>query len=95
MAEKIYPGGIRVFKKGEKAPDFVLGTVIITLREFNEFCKANRSLLSDYKGEPQLRLNALKSQDGAFYFTVDTYSAERPASLPATALPEVSEDLPF
>ena len=44
--EKIYPQGLRTFAKNEKAPDFVLGTLVITPNELIKwlpsiYCKIN------------------------------------------------------
>lgn len=75
MSEKIYPKGIRVFPKHEKAPDFVLGTVIITPNELFTWLKENQNLLSEYEGNKQLKLQLLKGDKG-IYMQVDTYKKE-------------------
>ena len=72
MAEKIYPAGIRSFKKKDNQPDFVIGTVVITLNELVKFCKEKPELLSEYNGEKQLVLQHLSGNKGP-YFVVDTY----------------------
>ena len=102
MADQILPKGIRFFNKHQNAPDFVIGTAVITLNEFVAFCKENESLLSEYNGQKQIRLQVLKSKDGNLYCAVDTYkntqdAAPAPASQqgfpvePADAI----DDLPF
>ncbi len=53
MSEKIYPKGLRTFPPRAEAPEFVKGTLIITLNEFIAFCKNNSSLLTDYNGAKQ------------------------------------------
>ena len=74
MAENIYPKGIRTFKKHENAPDFVLGTVVITLKELRDWALDEGSqYLTDYKGEKQLRLSATKAKDGSISLKVDTW----------------------
>ena len=75
MAEKIYPKGIVGFAPNEKAPEFVLGTLAITLEDFKEWVNGEgKQYLADYKGKKQLKLNVLKSsKDNGVYFTVDTY----------------------
>ena len=52
--EKIYPKGIMCFPKGDKAPEFVLGTVLITLNDLITFCKENPNLLTEYKRQKPL-----------------------------------------
>ena len=76
MAEaKIYPKGIVTFAKNEKAPDFVLGTIIINPKELIDWMNQNQNLLAEYKGEKQLRLQALNGNKG-LYLVVDTYKKE-------------------
>ncbi len=78
MSEKksIYPAGIRTFKPHPKAPDFIKGTLIISLNELAKFCKENPELLTEYKGEKQLKCKML---DGKFGISieVDTWRAEK------------------
>jgi len=72
MADKIYPKGLRTFPPREGAPDFVKGTCLVTINELVKFCKDNPDYMSDYKGEPQLKLD-IKDGDNGLYFTVNTY----------------------
>lgn len=93
--EKIYPKGIQTFEPHANAPDFVLGTVIITMRDLIAWIKENENLLTEYNGKKQLKLQLTKSRDGRPSFSVDTYKpAEKPAEKPASNEP-VSDDLPF
>ena len=102
MADQILPKGIRFFNKHQNAPDFVIGTAVITLNDLVTFCKENESLLSEYNGQKQIRLQVLKSKDGNLYCAVDTYKNTQaappaPASqqgFPVEELPDNS-DLPF
>jgi hypothetical protein len=72
--ETIYPKGIRTFAKHQNAPDFVLGTVVITLKELREWALSEgNQYLTDYKGEKQLRLQATKAKDGSLSLKVDTW----------------------
>lgn len=87
--EKIYPKGLRTFAPHEKAPAFVLGTLIITPNELFAWLKENPQLLKEYKDEKQLRLNILNGDKG-IYFVVDTY--EKGA---ATGGNSATNDLPF
>jgi hypothetical protein len=100
MSETIYPKGIRVFKPHDNAPDFVKGTVIITMNELFTFCKENENLLSEYNGNKQLKCQLLDGDKG-MYMSVDTWKPEQqPAttidtpSEPAT-LTQDQDDLPF
>lgn len=79
----VYPKGIRVFAPRDKAPEFVKGQIVIGLNELVKFCKDNPELLSEYKGEKQLKLNLLSGKDG-LYTVVDTYKKDA-----------VKDDLPF
>lgn len=90
--EKIYPKGIITFPKREGSPDFVLGSAVVTVKDFFEFCKENQSLMSEYNGKNQLKLNILQGQNGV-YFTVDTYKKKQePQELKKDIF---SDDLPF
>lgn len=85
MADKkaIYPEGCRAFSPREKSPEWVKGTIVIEPNKLIAWLKENKSLLKDYKGEPQLRLN-LKAGTKGLYLEVDTYEPKKETS-----------DLPF
>ena len=68
--EKVYAKGIRTFGKHEKAPDFVLGTLIISPNELMEWINENPQYLTDYKGSPQLKMQVLNGDKG-IYLTVN------------------------
>jgi hypothetical protein len=74
--EKIYVKGFRTFKPNETAPDFVLGDLIISIGEFEQFIKENENLLTEYQGKKQLKTTIKKSKDGGVYFEVNTYKPE-------------------
>jgi len=101
MSETIYPKGIRVFKPHDNAPDFVKGTVIITMNELFTFCKENENLLSEYNGNKQLKCQLLNGDKG-MYMTVDTWkpdsnsqsSSQNIPPEPTTLTPD-QDDLPF
>lgn len=67
-----YPKGIRVFNPHAGSKAFVKGSIVIAPNELLDFCENNKELLSEYKGEPQLKLNLLEGDNG-LYLTVDTY----------------------
>ncbi len=71
--EQVLAKGLRFFNKHEKAPDFVIGTLIVTLDEVKKMFDENREHLSEYNGSDQLKLQILKSKKGELYAAVDTY----------------------
>lgn len=70
--ETVYPKGLRTFKKNDNAPNFVLGSLIITPADFAQWVAENQQYLTDYNGSKQLKLQILNGDKG-IYFTVDTY----------------------
>lgn len=100
MAEKIYPKGLRCFAPRQGAPDFVLGTLIVTPSELSAWVEANQQYMTEYKGTPQLRLDLLKGNDGP-YVAVNTYKPTGEYTAKASPAPsetsgiEPVEDLPF
>lgn len=103
MAEdKVLPKGIRFFDKHANAPDFVIASLVITPNELFQFLKDNPTLLTEYNGAKQIRLQVLRSQQGTIYSTVDTYKKGEPKQQQAKAKqqpevikPKVEDDLPF
>jgi hypothetical protein len=73
MADQILPEGIRFFPKNDKAPDFVIGTLVVTLDDLAAFFANRPELLTEYKDKKQLKLQLLKSKDGKLYAAVDTF----------------------
>jgi hypothetical protein len=97
MNDKIYPKGLRTFPPREGAPDFVKGTLLITINEFNDFIGDNQKLLTEYRGQDQLRCNILEGDKG-LYFQVDTYkpdNAKGDQPQPSVNTDDDSEPLPF
>jgi len=84
MADQILPEGLRFFNKHQNAPDFVIGSLVVTMNDLYEFCKAHPELLTEYNGKKQLKLQVLKSAAGNLYSAVDTYKPATQAA-PATA----------
>jgi len=98
MSENKLLPGIRLFKKNDKQPDFVLATGVITLNELVTFAKENPELLTDYNGQKQVRIQVLKSKDGNPYIAVDTWKPTPQAPSGAISQPvkvENISDLPF
>jgi len=97
MSDTIYPKGIIIFKKNENAPDFVKGSMVITVNELVKFCKENADLLTEYNGQKQLKCQLLDGNNG-LYLKVDTWKPNQQQNQSnATIINESneSEDLPF
>lgn len=93
--EKIYPKGLRVFPKHQNAPDFVIAEVIVTPNELFAWLKENQSLLKDYKGEKQLRLQMLNGNKG-MYFVVNTFEPSESKPEAKRVVNDISSsNLPF
>lgn len=92
MSDKkaIYPKGVMLFDKHEKAPDFVVGTLVITPNDLIEWLKENSSLLTEYNQKKQLKLQIKKGNKG-LYAEVDTWQPSGKQSIS----PDVNTDLPF
>lgn len=102
MADQKLMEGIRLFKKKDTQPNFVLASGVITPNALVAFLKANPEILTEYNGEKQVRIQVLVSQAGNPYVAVDTWKPNAEAattSAPAVVsnaseLPDTS-DLPF
>lgn len=95
MSEKIYPKGVRLFGPRDNAPDFVLGSLIITPNELVSWLKENSGLLTEYNGDKQLRLSLTRSKDGkGISASVDQYKPKDDAA-PAGFTPKKDTELPF
>ena len=90
--DNLLPKGLRWFNPGEAAPDFVMGTLVVTPREFVDYIKENPQYLTEYEGKKQLKIQLLLSKNGKLYGKVDDYKKEdapagktppRPSSKPA------------
>jgi hypothetical protein len=77
MAEKLFVKGFRTFAPRQGAPDFVLGSLVITIAEFKDFVNGEaREYITEYEGKPQLRVDILNGKDGRVNFAVNTYKKE-------------------
>ena len=90
--EKIYVKGLMVFVPHENAPDFVKGTLVITLEELTSFFNQQAKYHTEYNGKKQLRCQILEGEKG-LYFTVDTYKKLADGGIAPVTVPE--EKLPF
>lgn len=71
----IKPEGIITFNRNAKAPEFVLGTIVIDVDKFQQWIDSHNGYLTEYNGKQQLKLQVLKSSnDRGFYLAVDNYT---------------------
>lgn len=70
----IFPRGIIVFEPHEKAPDFVIAELVVSLDDFTKFAEENADLLHNHEkyGE-QLKLTLKESKGGKLYLQVNDY----------------------
>jgi hypothetical protein len=86
--EVTYPEGIRAFNPHEKSPSFVKASIVITPNDLFKWLKENESLLTEYEGKKQIKLQLLDGKKG-LYLKVDDYKAKSKQSV------EAKDDLPF
>ena len=99
MNETIYPKGLRTFPPHAESPDFVKGTLIVTLNELVKFCKENGNLLTEYNSQKQLKCDILEGDKG-LYIKVNTWrpdANQQPETPPEVDgnMGEDDEPLPF
>lgn len=101
MAEIVKAKGLITFAPNEKAPEFVLGTIAISLKQLNEWVKGEGAqYITDYKGEPQLKLQvtSMKGKRGIL-LAVDTWKptpkAESPGTTTRDGITTQDDALPF
>jgi hypothetical protein len=94
MSEKVFADGFS-FKRREKAPEFVIGSLSVKVEEAIAFLKEHAS----ESGWVNLNINMGKT--GKHYVELDTWKpseSAKPAAKPSTkkqAAAESEEDLPF
>lgn len=93
MAEQILLKGVRLFKKKDSQPEFVIAGGAITMNELFTFAKENPDVVSEYNGKKQIKIQVLRSKDGNPYIAVDTWKPGEQSAGPAATEPE--EKLPF
>lgn len=100
MADQVLLKGIRLFKKKDSQPDFVLASGAITMNELFTFAKENPNLVTEYNGQKQIKIQILRSKEGNPYIAVDTWQPTQVPE-PSTSLtsgqeaPELEPGLPF
>lgn len=95
MADQVLLKGVRLFRKKDNQPDFVIAGGAITLNELFTFAKENPHLVTEYDGKKQIKIQVKKSKEGNPYIEVDTW---KPDGSKATAPPidkDPVDDLPF
>lgn len=87
--EKIFADGF-VFKRNEKAPDFVIGSMSVKVEEATAFLRNNAK-------NGWVNLQVKTSQGGKYYVELDTFEPKAQQSpAPAVATAESTDpDLPF
>lgn len=100
QAEKIFADGF-IFKRNEKAPEFVVGRMSIKVEDAVNFLK-------EHEDKGWVNLNVKQARSGNYYVELDTFkpndssnSISKPASNPQQTPPEPvneedeDDDLPF
>ena len=86
--EKIFADGF-IFKRNEKAPDFVVGGISIKVEDAVAFLKKH-----DKNGWVNLQVK--NSQGGKYYMELDTFEPKQQQEMPnAPIQQETTNDLPF
>lgn len=89
--EKVFADGF-LFKRNEKAPDFVVGSMSIKVEDAVAFMKANQ------KGG-WCNLQIKQARSGKYYVELDTFEpkarTEGGASKPKATPAEAEDELPF
>jgi len=93
--EIIYAKGLRAFNKHEKSPDFVVGTVVVSIDEFTQFIKDNEKYQTEYNGKKQLKLEVTKNRDGVLVYSINTYKKDAQPQSQAPQTQAESDGLPF
>ena len=82
MSDKKFPEGVRFFTPHSKAPDFVIGSLVITPNDLVAWLKKEPELLTEYEGKKQIKLQVLKSKEGKPYLQVDTFKKDVKDEMP-------------
>jgi hypothetical protein len=89
--EKIFADGF-LFKRNEKAPDFVVGSMSVKVEEATAFLRNNAK-------NGWVNLQIKNSQGGKYYVELDTFEPKTQQQAPATAQQQdptlTGTELPF
>ena len=94
------PKGVITFPKGDKSPDFVLGDMYITPKDFLEWCKEKKDDLIDYKDKDgkthkQLKFQ-IKNGDYGIYLELNTWKPDSQRTIKqVNPIAQEEDDLPF
>ncbi len=96
------PKGIKTFKKRDNAPDFVLGDLILTPKEFFKWCAEKKEHLTEYTDKDNVTHKQLKFQikngDYGIYFELNTWKSDQNQNKTgsfSTPVDNEEDDLPF
>jgi hypothetical protein len=85
--EKVFADGF-IFKRGEKAPDFVVGNLSIKTEDATAFLRKH-----DKNGWVNLQIKT--SKEGKHYMELDTFEPKQQGQPQAPTQKEEVNDLPF
>ena len=75
--QKVYPKGIIAFAKNDRAPEWVVGSMVINPNALFEWLSGKgNQYLTDYNGNAQLNLHIAHTKDGKLSVAVDTWKPE-------------------
>lgn len=74
---KIFVTGVRFFDKHPNAPDFVIGSMVITPNDLFQWLQQNPTALTQYNGKQQVKLSIKRSQAGQVYCELDTFKPQQ------------------
>lgn len=85
--EKVFADGF-IFKRNEKAPEFVIGRLSIKVEDAISFLKQHQK-------SGWTNLDIKKARSGNYYIELDTYEPKTDDSLVVQSQPAESSELPF
>ena len=86
--QKVFADGF-IFKRSDKAPDFVVGNISIKVEEAISFLKKNEK-------NGWINLQVKNSQGGKYYMELDTFEPkQQQQEQPKAQTEQVQQDLPF
>ena len=98
--KKVWAKGVVAFPKHERAPEWVVGSLVITPNDLVSWLKSEgEQYLTEYKGNKQLRLQITKTKDNKLSVSVDTWKPDASKSNNLTSKKQFvsndESDLPF
>jgi hypothetical protein len=75
-SDKIYPKGFRTFKRNDNAPEWVKGSLVITIPEFKDWLDEleTAQYFTEYNGKSQIKFDIVETKDDKrINFVVNTY----------------------